>query len=150
MNGLLRRGLPTDVFVAALIAVVDMKTAECRVTNAGLPHPFVLRRGAGETERVAANGFMLGIIDDELYHPEEATVVQLGRNDLLLLYTDGIGEVENADGEHFDTAGLCETLLANAATSAADLAGALINECRRHSRAGHEWDDITMVGIELE
>ena len=147
MNKVLHGGLPQDTFVAAQVAVVDLKSAHCRIANAGIPHPMLLHRPKSQVERVIANGFILGIIEDSLYQPAEEESLRLESGDLLLMYTDGISEPENERGEQFDASTFKEALLANATRSSDELSNALIAASKNHSRPDHEWDDITLLGI---
>ncbi|MDH3380492.1 MAG: SpoIIE family protein phosphatase, partial [Gammaproteobacteria bacterium] len=114
MNKILLRGLPADTFVAASIIVIDTDRAECRLMNAGLPYPFLLRRKTRTAERIMATGLMLGIIDEQLYKPAVEHKILLEKGDVLIVYTDGIGEVENEDRETFEQSMLGTQLVAHA------------------------------------
>jgi serine phosphatase RsbU (regulator of sigma subunit) len=149
MNRALLRALPTETFAAAMVLIIDMKTAECRFLNAGLPHPFLLHRGARRAERVIANGFILGVIDEELYKPEEEQRIALSKGDFLMVYTDGLSEVQNEAGELFDQSELRERLESEAGGSGAEISGKLITASKEYGRRDHRWDDITVFGIDL-
>lgn len=150
MNHVLNRGLPEDIFVAAMVLVINMDTRVVEITNAGLPHPFLLKRRPGDIDRVAVNGFMLGVVDNELYQPEEPTLLQLEPSDALFVYTDGLGEAENDAGEHFDHTELGTTLVSNAARPASDIMREVVASSRAFSRKDHTWDDITIVSLEVD
>lgn len=148
MNKTLLAALPRDTFAAAMVAVVDTKTCECRIVNAGLPHPFFVQRSSGQIRRIGANGLMIGFLEESIYKPDEEHKVQLAPGDLLLIYTDGVGEVLNDSGEQFDERTLAEHLSAQAQSDSATLFTGLLEACRAFSRAEHQWDDITLFGIE--
>jgi sigma-B regulation protein RsbU (phosphoserine phosphatase) len=150
MNKILHRGLPADTFVAGAIVIVDPLTASCKLVNAGLPHPYWVRRSTNEVEPVSAEGFMLGVVDDDLYKPAEEVTVSLERGDTLFVYTDGLSEAENHDGEQFDTRRLQEVLSARTSDSCEELFEALIQSSKEFSRPDHNWDDVTIVGISLK
>ena len=148
MNKVLFRALPSETFVAATILVIDKTTAECRLINAGLPHPYLLRRPDRQVSKIIANGLMLGAIDNDLYEFEDAKTIQLAPGDLLLVYTDGIGEVEDTEGVQFDEKTMKELLMANADKPGDELANKLVAASKEHAHVDHDWDDITMMGIE--
>lgn len=89
------------VFVTAVYLVVDSVSGEARVANAGHPLPLWLRR---EAEVVApcqlpdGPGPALGLIPDATY---DTAVFPLAPGDALLVFTDGVFEVEGSDGEEF-------------------------------------------------
>lgn len=149
MNTVLLRALPSETFAAALVAIVDLKTAEVRLGNAGLPHPFVLHRRSSDAERVVANGFMLGIIEEELFSPGEEHTLRLESGDALVVYTDGISEVQNDAGAAFDSF-LKEQIVTHADHTGIELSKKLVAASKRFSRGGHAWDDITIFGIECK
>ena len=117
--------------------------------NAGLPHPFMLRRKIGKAERVIANGFMLGIIEEELFKPDEEHTLRLDTGDSLIVYTDGISEVQNDAGVPFDSV-LKEQLLAHVDYSGLDLARKLVAATKQFSGRDHIWDDITVFNVEIK
>jgi len=67
-----------------------------------------------------------------------------------LVCTDGIGEVRNAEGELFEHSAITEQLIMNADHYGSDLANAVIEASRAFSHPGHQWDDITVLGIDLK
>jgi serine phosphatase RsbU (regulator of sigma subunit) len=150
MNDVLLRALPEETFAAAMVLSIDEQNAQCHFANAGLPHPFLLRREARQVERIAANGFMLGAVGSDLFAPDEEKTVRLSRGDFLMVCTDGIGEVRNAEGELFEHSAITEQLIMNADHSGSDLANAVIEASRAFSHPGHQWDDITVLGIDLK
>jgi serine phosphatase RsbU (regulator of sigma subunit) len=150
MNEVLCRGLPADTFVACAVIVVDPQTADCSIVNAGLPHPYHIQVSKNVAEPVFTEGFMLGVIEGELYRPAKEVSVSLQNGDTLLLYTDGLSEAENNDGEQFDEHRLREVLAERTNASCEEMCGALIESSKEFSRADHTWDDVTIVGISLK
>jgi sigma-B regulation protein RsbU (phosphoserine phosphatase) len=145
MNEFLYRILPINLFVAGMVVIIDMRSGECALSNAGVPHPFVIRK-QGQIERIPANGLLLGIIDIRLYSPGEQFTLKLAKGDCLIIYTDGLSEAENAAGDFFEDR-LVETLQANGESGMAALDG-LVASARRFADGDFRWDDITMVSIE--
>ncbi|MCZ6766728.1 MAG: SpoIIE family protein phosphatase [bacterium] len=149
MNQVLTRGLPAETFVAALVAVIEPDARRVHILNAGIPHPFVLRRSTEKVERVRANGFILGVVDESLYPSDPEVVLEMDAGDMLVLHTDGIGDAVDSKGVQFDDALMKELLLEHRRWEGDKILGALIKESRTHAHPGHDWDDITIVGVEL-
>lgn len=149
MNHVLLRALPEETFAAAMVVILDPRTDECRLVNAGLPHPFLLHRESTRVERVVANGFMLGVLDEDLFQVDEAQHIRLAPGDFLAIYTDGISEVPNKTGELFDQSALREHLLAHADSPGDALTRTLVSASRAFGASRHEWDDITVLGIDV-
>ncbi|UCH83496.1 MAG: SpoIIE family protein phosphatase [Candidatus Latescibacterota bacterium] len=149
MNKVLHHALPSGTFVAGAVAVVDPSAPSCTFVNAGLPHPYWVRRGTNTAEAVGAEGFMLGVLEDEMYEPAEEVTVSLQSGDMLLFYTDGLSEVENGGGEQFDTRRLHEVLCERMGDSCEEVCNALVQSSREFGRPDHTWDDVTILGIGL-
>ena len=149
MNRTLSVGLPADTFVAASVLTVDPQ-GRCLLANAGVPHPFLMRRDGTAVERVIANGFVLGVFDEELYRHDAPQEFKLESGDRLFLYTDGLGEPQNGKGEQFDSDMFKQSLLGNASQPTEELFSTVVEASRSFSLKGHDWDDITLVGIGFE
>jgi serine phosphatase RsbU (regulator of sigma subunit) len=148
MNRILYPILPKGFFVAAMAATIDTRSGECRLVNGGVPYPFHVRVKDKIIEKVPANGLLLGIADADLFKPGDEVRIDLRKGDRLLLYTDGISETENPDGEHFDSGGMQRILADTALRPAAVVFEQLTQSAKEFSRPGHHWDDITILSIE--
>ncbi|MBI2685538.1 MAG: SpoIIE family protein phosphatase [Acidobacteria bacterium] len=81
---------------ATLACVETTPTGEVEVCNAGHCSPLVFcRHGASE---IASTGLPLGLFSTGKFPP---TKIQMEPGDVLLLYSDGLIESENATGEYF-------------------------------------------------
>jgi len=74
--------------------------------------------------------------------------VQLAPGDKLVLYSDGLTETENAQGEFFDTRRLQAFLLEHLTHSAAELHSSLLASLDRFSEGGVVRDDVTLLVLE--
>ncbi len=84
-------------FVTMFAGSLDAATGELQYTNAG--HlPGLLVRTGGEVERLTEGGMFVGLLPNLEY--ERLTAI-LHEGDLLVLYTDGITEQENASGDDY-------------------------------------------------
>lgn len=103
----LRNQLGEGHYITIFYGVLDLLTRALHFVNAGHCPP-ILRRRDGKLESLAPTRPVLGFLLDTGFRSERI-VLQPG--DRLLLYTDGVTEAANGDGEEFGAERL-ETLMA--------------------------------------
>lgn len=111
-----------------------------RYTNAGHCPP-VLLRASGDVERLECGGAVLGVFPEGTYQEGEAS---LSSGDRLLLFTDGITELENNIEEEFGERRLIQLLCANRRLSASDLQRKIMDEASLFA-GGNFRDDATLI-----
>jgi serine phosphatase RsbU (regulator of sigma subunit) len=88
-----------SLMMTAVVAVVDLADRKIFYANAGHNYPYIYQASTKKIIKMdAAGGFPLGFDSGSMY-PE--AVVDFHSNDRLLLYTDGIIEARNGNGEDF-------------------------------------------------
>lgn len=147
MNTILRRGLPSGIFVAAAVLQFDSRTGDLCIVNAGLPHPFALRRAAGRAERLAVNGMLLCALADDQFDTDGGATLRLEPGDRLVMFTDGLSEAEGGDGRRFEENLLVE-LLDREAAGDGDLLEKMISAVGQFRRSATREDDLTIISIE--
>jgi sigma-B regulation protein RsbU (phosphoserine phosphatase) len=148
MNRALHGVLPSEIFVAATLATVDPETGTVCVAGGGGPHPFLVRASGG-VERIASSGLPLGAVGPPTYHPGDEITVTLEPGDRVVLYTDGLTEVEDEGGGEFGDEGLMAALESPTRAEFDQLGEHLIARARHFARDDHGWDDVTIVVVEL-
>jgi serine phosphatase RsbU (regulator of sigma subunit) len=90
-------GLELDRFVTMILVILEPNSNTMTIVNAGHMAPFCRRRD-GQVEDLAEScrGLPIGIMDG---YPYEQAEVTLGAGDRILLYTDGVNETMDPDGE---------------------------------------------------
>lgn len=100
-------GMPLTMSLASLfLARLDPATGILEYCSAGHP-PALLLRANGDLESLSEGGLLLGVTSDAIYYSAK---VQLGPDDVLLVYSDGIIESLNEEGDEFGDARLREHL----------------------------------------
>lgn len=138
------------MFVSAFYMVVDWEEGTIRYANAGHPRPLLLRRKAGVLEvlgsRAGECGPALGVFETPDYLAVEAKVAP---DDFIMLYTDGLYEVEGPDGEYFDQRLLREVVGQRLALPSGELFGEVLAAVQRFALNGAFIDDVCLVGVEV-
>ena len=139
----------SPMLTTGFYAVADCRTGRLRFANAGHPKPLIVRRATGRVEPLAnATGRgqpALGLFEDPPYTTSEAT---LAPGDFLMLFTDGLYEVQ---GEHEELYSQ-ERLMLDVQTLIAAPPGVLFDELLGDIRAfavnGEFDDDVCLVGMD--
>ena len=90
---------PHDLFVTLFYGILDPASGRFDYANAGHNAPFLVGADGAIAELPLTGGVVVGVIPD-LDYSEGAVVLAPG--DTLFLYTDGISEAMNRDGEAFE------------------------------------------------
>jgi serine phosphatase RsbU (regulator of sigma subunit)/anti-sigma regulatory factor (Ser/Thr protein kinase) len=141
-NDLLCPDMPSKMFVTCLVAVLDPLTGALHYANAGHNLPCV-RRATGSVE-LRATGMPLGLMPGMEYDEKEA-VLEPGES--LLLYSDGLVEAHDPEGQMFGFPRLRE-LMAGSVTATSPVDGLLSELDRFTGPAWEQEDDITLVALQ--
>jgi phosphoserine phosphatase RsbU/P len=137
MNAALR-GNTQEQFVTAAYVHLDAVAGRLRYSAAGHPAMLLLRRG--EVLEIVENGLILASFEFAAY---TNVAVALERGDRLLLYTDGIVEATNAQGESFGQDGLSTVLRKACGLAPAAAADRIISSVQ--AWAASQDDDLTVL-----
>lgn len=140
----------TPLLTTAFYLVADWKSGVMRYTNAGHPKPLHLRRGLGKVEPLSNVGGKsqpaLGLLEEASYRTSEAP---LACRDLVMMFTDGLYEVQNAKHELYGQAELVSGVERRLQFPAPRLFDELLHEIRHFSVNNRFADDVCLVGMEL-
>jgi phosphoserine phosphatase RsbU/P len=133
----------------AFYLIVDATSKDVEFANAAHPVPVRLRRLENTAELItndkAQSGPALGLFDDITYATFSCP---LEPNDCLILFTDGLYEVDSPEGKEFGRNALISSLHRLSALPVEQLFPAVVDEvCRFTSRQNFD-DDICMVAVE--
>jgi len=144
VNETLFARIPANMFVTCFYCILDPKSASLSYANAGHDLPYVLRGSGSECEELRARGMPLGIMPGMSYEEKE-TILNSG--EAALLYSDGLVEAHNPQGEMFGFPRLRELVAEHAVEE-----GSLGNFCleKLYAFVGEGWeqeDDITLLTL---
>lgn len=145
INKLMHQVFPDDHFVTLFYGeLTSDKNGLLIYANAGHNSPLLLHCATGEIEQLATTGQMLGPFPNEVYHTESAF---LQKDDVLLLYTDGVVEAADEKAEFFGVKRLTELLSTHRAASSKEIVQIVMEEVQKHGTNPDYSDDITIVVI---
>jgi len=141
-NQCIRERTADNSFVTAFMATLDSR-GRLRYSNAGHNAPLWIQPG-GRITQLTEGSLPLGLQDNPSY-PEAA--VELAPGDLLVLYTDGLTDSENEQGETFGAERVLEWAGRQWQLPAAEVEKSLLQAvtgfCKDHRQA----DDLTLLAI---
>ena len=145
------RPLKSSIFASAFCLVVDTASGRIRYSNAGHPAPLLYSPESGTVDALrpadgSAFGPVLGLLDEASYTTGEITLEPGSR---LLLFTDGLFEVEGTGEDLYDETRLCEAVRRRAKQPFEALFPDLLAELRSFSRHQRFEDDVCLVGMEV-
>lgn len=134
--------LDFTMFVTAILAIFH-PDGKLELAKAGHEDMLVFRKN-GTLERLGGKGFPLGWVEDATY---EETKTVLSPSDRVVLFTDGIVEAENEDGELFEDDRLIEIVKAHPDYTPAQLNILIYEELIKFSQKLAQRDDLTCITI---
>jgi phosphoserine phosphatase RsbU/P len=142
------RNAETPIFVTAFYMVADIRGGEVRYANAGHPAPLFIRPASRRVRslRTPRGGAALGLFTHTQYTTCKKT---LREGDLLMLFTDGLYEIEGADSESYGRERLPNDIRKRVKMTPAHLFDDLIEHIRDVSLNHCFDDDVCVVGMEV-
>ena len=142
LNSLICHNIANDRFITFFYAQLDGGTRQLRYTNAGHNAPIIVRKD-GTHDRLREGGGILGVFPVQAF---DMGTYDLLSGDRVLLFTDGVTEAANPEGEEFGEMRLLQVLEENRELSAENLQNKVLSVVAEFCR-GHWQDDATLIAI---
>jgi sigma-B regulation protein RsbU (phosphoserine phosphatase) len=154
-NRIISKHLDARSFITMTYAVVDLRARTMTCSRAG--HcPLVYVPGPEAHSRapqvLTPEGMVLGLqfdLGDTFDRLLEEVTLPLGRGDLFVLYTDGISEAMNEQGDCFGDQRLVDLAERNADLKSDALCERILSEVHSFAGDAAQHDDMTMVLIKI-
>jgi len=129
-----------DRFATLFYGVYDAQTRRLEYTNAGHPAPLCI---SGKQVRcLSTGGTVLGLFDDRQF---ESQVVDIAAGSLLIAYSDGLTEAENANAEEFEEQRVLDAALRMGQAPARAVLKNLLEAVNQWTGPAEQSDDITII-----
>jgi phosphoserine phosphatase RsbU/P len=142
LNGLLYESTDQGMFATVFYAVYDESSRMLTYANAGHEPPMLLRASHRDCLRLESQTPPAGLCPSM---PVRQGTAQLEPGDWLLMFTDGVTEARNTDGEEFGTDRLLAAMNGNRGRNAEEVRAQILNTLKNHSRGVLQSDDVTLI-----
>lgn len=141
VNSRMTNLLPTGMFLAATLVQINPQSGQAVIWNAGLPDILIVDGNRKVRKKIPSTHPPLGVIRTSNLDIS-AEKVSLADNDRMIVYTDGIIELNNANGEMFGETNLIELVETNADAPLSETLDASLQEFRGEAKQS---DDLTLL-----
>lgn len=143
VNNVLSERNPKLMFVTLLVGTIDLNSGKYTICNAGHCPPYIVKQDKTILlDHVC--GPSVGVISNIKY-TEFSDVLEKG--DHLFLYTDGISEAQNENGEFFEDRRINDTLKICHAMSCEEIVNSVLNSVLSFRGDAKQSDDITLLSL---
>ena len=154
INNTIAEGNVNNMFCTYFLGILDLTTGHLEYCNGGHNTPLVKRTKPDGTfdvhfAHVMKRNLAIGVMEDFPYMSES---IDLDPGDVILLYTDGVTEAENANKDLFGddaTREAFERSIKQSVTGAKGYVENVYDSVRIHTSGAEQNDDITMLSIEF-
>ena len=143
VNELLPEATGETAYVTAVYAILEFAEGRLVYTNCGHNPPLVARAD-GSFELLENGGLPLGLFTDSRYEPGEVTLLP---GDVVVFYTDGVVETQNASEAEFGLERLREVVRDSRHLPARELIQEIARATRTFSGAASHDDDFTVMVV---
>lgn len=143
-NKLIFEDTKTDMFVTLFYAVLDAGARILRYANAGHNPPFIINGASSDIVLLKAQSAPLGVMPQIKASTEE---IILKKDDIIVLYTDGVTDAINAQGGRFGVEQLEKVVRTHYTLGAEAMLAKIQEELALFVGEQAQFDDITMMVI---
>jgi len=149
VNRQLYPDIKEDMFISMAYLVLDhARNGAVTLSRAGHDAPLLYKRADGNVTALKPPGMVLGIDSGSVFDRlTNEVAVPLECDDCIVLYTDGITEAIDTEGNEFGLERMMESVRASATSGAAAVVNRLIDDLRNFVGLHPQNDDITLIAI---
>jgi sigma-B regulation protein RsbU (phosphoserine phosphatase) len=145
MNRQIANSTSSEKYVTLFYGEVEQKSGLFSYANAGHNYPILVRKD-GEVELLKTGGPVIGAFPFLDY---ESTSVTLSPDDLLFLFTDGLSEAMDAQGNEYTEDRIRDFLVEHRTLSAQDIVDAILDDVKKFDPSSPPQDDTTIVAMKM-
>jgi len=148
LNAQLYPDIREDMFISLAFVVVDRRSNELRLVRAGHDAPLIYRAADRSVAKVNTPGMAVGIDSGSAFNRvTNEFSLRLEPGDCLILYTDGVTEALDRNGEEFGLEAMIRSVQASASECAAGIIQRVTSDVRAFIGDQPPHDDITLISI---
>ena len=147
LNEIVMKTAPRRMMMTFFFGLLEPNTHRLRFASAGHLDPYVFRARHRRLEPLSSWGFPLGVRRRD---PFREHTVQFAPGDRLILYSDGLIEAVDDDGEPFGFERFERVLIDSGHLSAEEIKKTLLGSVRKFTRNRPPEDDQTLVVVSFD
>ncbi len=142
-NNRLLKDARANLFITTFYGILDPNGGTLTYCNAGHNPPYLIRNSNHEkVESLSRTGIAMGIESNSTWATK---TVDIEPGDVLLLYTDGIPDARDEDGDYFNDEAIIDIARDNAGRLAFEIQSSIISEVQNFMSDTPQDDDITLM-----
>lgn len=145
LNELILLENDSSMFVTAFYGIYDTKSHVITYCNAGHNPPYLIDSNGNPRQIARSEGIALGVAKDNSFFEQKE--LQLNPHDTFLLYTDGVTEAMNTQGELFQECRLEELLKSSYQLPLKELLDKIVIDLKHFAGDREQSDDITLLAL---
>ena len=146
INDLISENTSDGKFITFFWAVLNNYDRTLQYVNAGHNPPLLLRDG--KIKKLEKGGIILGVM--KTFSPYESEIVRLKKDDVIILFTDGITEAKNKADEEFSDEKLEEAVPGFTGNNAEQILKSIKEEVQSFVNGAVQSDDMTLVVLKVK
>ena len=146
INAAMQSSMRRDMFITMIYAIIDTETGTLTLARAGHELPLLSR--SSKVESISSPGMAVGMVPPEIFDANiEDLTLRFEKGDCLMLYTDGVTESINDQGEEYSTARLSHTLETNREKPAQLILDNCLKDVESFAAIEGQLDDLTLIAV---
>jgi serine phosphatase RsbU (regulator of sigma subunit) len=142
-NNRLLKDARANLFITIFYGILDPNEGTLTYCNAGHNPPYLIRNSDQDSvESLTRTGIAMGMESNSTWITK---TVAIEAGDILVLYTDGIPDAQDRDGDFFNDEAIIEIVRENTGRLAHEIQSSIINEVQKFSANTPQDDDITLM-----
>ena len=146
INDLISSNTSDGRFITFFWGILNDVTKTFNYVNAGHNPPLLIR--GGEITKLEIGGMILGVM--KTFMPYKSEMIQLQKDDVLVMFTDGISEAMNRKSEEFSDERLEKLTKELVGESVNNILNKIQSEVQKFTDGANQSDDITLVIVKVK
>jgi len=148
VNRQLYPDIKEDMFISMAYLILDHERNGITLARGGHDAPLLYKQQSQSVTPIKSPGMVVGIDSGNVFDRITSDfAVPLERDDCLILYTDGVTEALNTEGDEFGLERTTESVRASASDGAQAIVRRIIDDVRNFAGSQPQNDDITLIAI---
>jgi len=141
LNELIFQNTTPEKFITFFWGILDTSSGNFTYINAGHNPPILFKKDGSET--LSSGGLMLGVLDSGINY--DIGTVSIKKDEVLVLYTDGVTEAVNSGKEEFGEPRLMQSVSDNFGYSSKIILDEIVSAINDFAVGTKQFDDITLI-----